>query len=322
MIAPLTALTGGDGGDPRILVGAETGDDAGVFLHHGRALIATADFITPVCDDPRRYGRVAAANSISDIYAMGGQPLFALNLCCFVCKGMPDGFLAEILAGGAEKVTEAGAVLLGGHTVADDELKYGLAVIGEGDPERILANSQASPGERLVLTKPLGTGVLINGFKLQKIGAPDLEPALLEMERLNASAAALALAHGARATTDVTGFALVGHALNIARASGVGIRVEMDRIPMHEGFSELVARGVSTGSTQANRANAQAWFEEKRSLTAVQRELLFDPQTSGGLLISAPPDQADALLAALSASGHRAAVIGEVLSGPVRFEVV
>lgn len=321
MVAPLTALAGGEN-DPRVLVGAETGDDAGVFLHNGRALIATADFITPVCDDPRRYGRVAAANSISDVYAMGGTPLFALNLCCFVGQGVPDGYLGEILAGAAEAVAESGAVLLGGHTVEDEELKFGLSVVGEGDPDHILANTHASTGERLILTKPLGTGVLINAFKLGKMDEDALEPALSEMERLNAKACELALEHGVRAATDVTGFALVGHGLNIARGSGVALRVEYDRLPVHEAFHSMVRKGISTGSTKANRNNAEALYRESRSLTDAQREVLFDPQTSGGLLLCTPADRADDLLQALLDSGHQAAEIGEVVEGSPQFEVV
>jgi selenide, water dikinase len=323
MVAPLVAAQGG-GADARVLVGPETADDAGVFLQGDRALIATADFITPVCDDPFRYGRVAAANSLSDVYAMGGEVLFALNLCCFVpaAKGLPDHFLTDILRGAADAVREAGGVLLGGHTVEDDELKFGLAVVGEGDPERILANTNASPGERLLLTKPLGTGVLINGFKLGKLKEKAFEPALAEMERLNAVACRLALEHGVRAATDVTGFGLAGHALNIARGSNVGLRVRLDDLPVHDGFRRLQKKRVSTGSTQANRANARAFVHTSRKLVPRDSEILYDPQTSGGLLLCVPADQASALLTALTDSGHRAAEIGEVVDGPPRFEVI
>src|SRR6476619_2288132 len=185
MIAPLVRLAGGD---ERILAGPETGDDAGVFLLDGHALVATADFITPVCDDARRFGRVAAANALSDVYAMGGRPLFALNLCCFP-KDLPDGVAGEILRGAADALADAGAALLGGHSVADDELKFGLAAIGEADPARLLTNAGARPGDRLLLTKPLGTGVLVNAFKFDKIDEAALEPALVQMERLNDVAA-------------------------------------------------------------------------------------------------------------------------------------
>jgi selenide,water dikinase len=320
MISPLVRLAGRD---ERILVGPETADDAGVFRFGDRALVATADFITPVCDDPRRFGRVAAANSLSDVYAMGGRPLFALNLCCFPPLDPPDDqALGGILEGAAAALAEAGAVLLGGHSVRDPELKYGLAVIGEADPSRLLTNAGAVPGDRLLLTKPLGTGVLINAFKVDKLDEAGLEPALREMERLNAEAGRLALEHGVHAATDVTGFGLTGHALGMARASGVGLRLEFARLPVHDGFFELVKRGISTGCTDANESNVAPVFTERAGLDRIHRELLFDPQTSGGLLLSTPPEEAGPLLAALLAGGHRAAEIGEVLAGAVRIEVV
>jgi selenide,water dikinase len=305
-----------------VLVGPETADDAGVFLLGGRALVATADFITPVCDDPRRFGRVAAANALSDVYAMGGTPLFALNLCCFPEADVPDGVFAAILEGAAAVLGEAGAALLGGHTVRDPELKFGLAVVGEAAPGRLLTNAGARAGDHLVLTKPLGTGVLINAFKTDKLDEAGLEPALREMERLNSEASRLALAHGAVAATDVTGFGLVGHALGMARASGVGLRIEFGRLPVHDSFYRLAASGVSTGCTSANEGNAAADFTDRAGLSAVQREILFDPQTSGGLLLVLPPPSVPPLLDALAASGHRAAEIGEVVAGPPRFEVV
>ncbi len=305
-----------------MLVGPETADDAGVYLLGGHALVATADFITPVCDDPRRFGRVAAANSLSDVYAMGGRPLFALNLCCFPDSGIPDGVLGAVLRGAAEALAEAGAALLGGHTVRDPELKYGLAVVGEADRDRLLTNAGARPGDRLVLTKPLGTGALISAFKLDRIGEAELEPAVAEMERLNAEAARLALAHGARAATDVTGFGLAGHALGMAQASGAALRIAFERLPVHEGFFRLAASGVSTRCTVANAGHAGDALVDHAGLSAVQRELLFDPQTSGGLLVALPPAGAAPLLAALAASGHRAAEIGEVTAGPARVEVV
>jgi selenium donor protein len=319
LIGPLARAAGRD---ERVLVGPETADDAGVFLLDGRALVATADFITPVCDDPRRFGRVAAANSLSDVYAMGGRPLFALNLCCFPDAGVPDGVFLAILEGAVAALGEAGAALLGGHTVRDPELKFGLAVVGEAAPDRLLTNAGARAGDRLVLTKPLGTGVLINAFKADKLDEAGLEPALREMERLNAEASRLALAHGATAATDVTGFGLAGHALGMARASGAGLRVEAGRLPVHDGFYRLAAAGVSTGCTGANESAAAAAFSDRAGLSAVQREVLFDPQTSGGLLLTLPPASVPPLLAALAASGHRAAEIGEVVAGPPRFEVL
>jgi selenide,water dikinase len=320
MIAPLVRLAGGD---ERILVGPETGDDAGVFLLDGRALVATADFITPVCDDARRFGRVAAANSLSDVYAMGGRPLFALNLCCFPeLAGEGAEALGTVLQGGAEALGQAGAVLLGGHSVRDEELKYGLSVVGLADPRRLLTNAGARAGDRLILTKPLGTGVLVNAFKVDKLDEAGLEPALREMERLNDVASRLALEHGVRGATDVTGFALAGHAMGMAKASGVAIRVVFERLPVHDDFYRLAKAGVTTGCTAANEDNVSGIFEDRAGLDRVQREVLFDPQTSGGLLLATAPESAPALLAALLAGGHRAAEIGEVLPGPPRLEVV
>jgi selenide,water dikinase len=320
MIAPLVRLAGGD---ERILVGPETGDDAGVFLLDGHALVATADFITPVCDDPRRFGRVAAANSLSDVYAMGGRPLFALNLCCFPeLEGEGAAALGGVLQGGAEALAQAGAVLLGGHSVRDEELKYGLSVVGLADPRRLLTNAGARPGDRLILTKPLGTGVLVNAFKVDKLDEAGLEPALKEMERLNDIAGRLALEHGVHGATDVTGFALAGHAMGMARASGVAIRLVFERLPVHDDFYRLVKAGVTTGCTVANEDNVRGVLEDRAGLDRLQREVLFDPQTSGGLLLATPPESAAALLAALLAGGHRAAEIGEVLKGPARIEVV
>ena len=320
MITPLVRLAGRD---QRILVGAETGDDAGVYLLDGHALVATADFITPVCDDPHRFGRVAACNALSDVYAMGGRPLFALNLCCFPdLDGEGAEALKGVLRGAAEAIVDAGAVLLGGHSVRDPELKFGLAVIGEAAPDRLLTNAGARADDRLLLTKPLGTGVLINAFKVDKIDDAGLEPVLREMERLNDVASRLALEHGARAATDVTGFGLTGHALGMAKASGVALRFVFARRPVHDGFYRLVKAGVTTGCTVANEDNVSPVFTDRAGLDRLQREVLFDPQTSGGLLLSVPAETAPALLEALLASGHRAAEVGEVVAGPVGIEIV
>ena len=319
MISPLVRLFGRD---ERILVGAETADDAGVYRFGDRALVATADFITPVCDDPHRFGRVAAANALSDVYAMGGRPLFALNLCCFPeLEEEGNQALAGVLRGAAEALVDAGAVLLGGHSVRDPELKFGLSVVGEADPDRLLTNAGARPGDRLLLTKPLGTGILINAFKVDKLDEAGLEPALREMERLNDAAGRLALEHGVRAATDVTGFGLAGHALGIARASAVAIRFIFERLPVHAEVYRLIKAGVTTGCTAANEENVAAVLQDYAKLDRVRREVLFDPQTSGGLLLSTPPETAPALLGALLAGGHQAADIGEVLEGPARIEV-
>jgi len=319
MVAPLMRVAGGD---PKILVGPETADDAGVYLLGDEALVATLDFITPVCDDPFRYGRIAAANSLSDVFAMGGKALFALNICCFPAKGIPDGVYGEILQGAAEAIAESGAVLIGGHSVEDDELKFGLSVTGRADPEHLLTNANARPGDQLILTKPLGTGVLINAFKAGKLDAAGLEPALVEMERLNHVAAQLALQHGVEAATDITGFGISGHAMEIARASRAGIQLTFSDLPVFESFYRMVKKGVSTLSTLANERNVENELEIKTGLKRHQREILFDPQTSGGLLLATPPIQVEPLLQALLDAGHHAALVGEVVDGPARLEIL
>jgi len=256
---------------------------------------------------------------------MGGEVLFALNLCCFPeggKTGVPKEELGAILTGAAETLAEAGGVLLGGHSVRDDELKFGFAAIGRAEPDRLLTNAGARPGDRLLLTKPLGTGVLINAFKLGKLDAPGLEEALTEMERLNREASRLALDHGCRAATDITGFGLIGHTREMARGASATLRLRFESLPVLDGFYHLVKKGVTTDSTVANRDNAADVFEDRAGLDRHQLELLFDPQTSGGLLIAAPEESAGDLLAALLASGHRATEVGEVVAGPARVEVV
>lgn len=308
------ALKGVLGDDRRVIVGPETGDDAGVFLHDGRSWVATTDFITPVCDDPRRFGRVAAANSISDVYAMGGRPLFALNVCCFP-KKLPPEMLAEIIAGGAELVRDCGAAIIGGHTVMDEDLKYGLAVTGVIDEGAPLTLAGAKPGDVLVLTKPLGTGVLINAYRKQRIDDDGFEAALSLMEQTNAVASRLAVQHGATACTDVTGFGLARHLYGILRSSAVGARLKLSEFPIHENFFELVRDGVKTASTAPNADSVAAVLQVDDSIEADRRTVLFDPQTSGGLLIAVPESSASALISSLKDEGRTAARIGGLLEG-------
>ncbi len=314
----MTRLAPGTG---EVLVGADDGDDAGVIRYGDRALIATVDFIPPVCDDPVRFGRIAAANSLSDVWAMGGRPLFALNLCAFP-RAAPAEALAAILEGAAATVAEAGAALLGGHSVRDPELKFGLAVVGDAAPDRLLTHRGARPGQAVVLTKPLGTGVLINAFKADRLDEAALEPALAEMERTNAAAAALALELGATAATDVTGFGLAGHAWNLARRSEVRLRLDFDALPVLPGFYEMVAAGVSTGCTPGNHLAVAAGLETPPGMSDAELELLADPQTSGGLLATLPRAGAETMVERLVAAGHRAAVIGTVAPGPARLEIL
>ena len=295
-------LAGLQGRDPRVLVGPETADDAGAFAFGDAALVATADFITPVCDDPYRFGRVAAANSMSDVFAMGGEVLFALNLCCFPEDKAPSEVFTAILRGASDAVADAGGAILGGHSVADRELKFGLAVVGNVDPAGILTNAGAEPGQRIVLTKPLGSGVVVNGFRAGKLD--------------------LAIELGATACTDVTGFGLANHALEVARASGVGVRIDFERLAAYSGFYEMAAAGVSTRGAAKNRLAAHE-FEDRAGLDDHQRELIFDPQTSGGLLIFVAEQRADALVEALRDGGDAAAEeIGEVVGCAPRLTII
>ena len=313
--------------DPDLLVGFETSDDAGVYrVREDLALVQTVDLITPVCDDPYLFGQVAAANSISDVYAMGGRPLTVMNICCFPGTGVPDGVFEKILRGGYDKTREAGAVLVGGHTVRDAEMKYGLSVTGTIDPGRILRNAGARAGDALVLTKPIGTGLMIGGARKEIVDEAAFARALANMARLNAAAAELALEHGAGGCTDITGFGLAGHALGMARASNVAVRITWSALPRYEEALALAAQGVTTSVTASNRELAAGAIAFDAALDEPMRTLLFDPQTSGGLLIALPAARAGALVAALAARGETdAAVIGMALEpagGGPRLDIV
>ena len=304
--------------DPKLLVGFGTADDAGVYLLEGdTALVQTLDFITPVVDDPRAFGEVAAANALSDVYAMGGRPLTALNVCCFPPHGLPLPVLAEILRGGAAKVREAGAVLVGGHTVQDPELKYGLSVTGIVDARRVVRNSTARPGDALILTKPLGTGAIISAYRNRRVSESTVSEALGWMRRLNATAARLMTEHGATACTDITGFGLLGHGLEMAEASGVGLRLELARIPRYEESLELIRKGVGTAVTRCNLRLVEGKLRLPGKVSEEELTLLADPQTSGGLFIAVPADRAEDLLQALRSAGEeRAERVGEVFAAP------
>jgi selenide,water dikinase len=302
--------------DPNLLVGFETGDDAGVYrLSDDLALVQTVDYITPVVDDPFLFGRIAAANALSDVYAMGGRPLTALNLCNFPAKGIAKADLSRILEGGYAAIREAGATLVGGHTVRDEELKYGLAVTGVIDPRRIVTHAGARPGDHLILTKPIGTGALIGGRRRGLVSEALLERAVFWMSLLNRAACAAMLEAGAHAATDVTGFGLLGHALGMARGSGVLLRFRYPDLPRYEESLALIAAGVGTVTTASNAESAApftrfvgAWRDEERTLMA-------DPQTSGGLLIALPAAGAPALLDRLRVDGMtEAAIVGEVVA--------
>ena len=301
--------------DPNLLVGFETGDDAGVYrLTDDLALVQTVDYITPVVDDPFLFGQVAAANSISDVYAMGGRPLTAMNLCNFPAKNIDRISLRRILEGGFSKIREAGATLVGGHTVRDDELKYGLSVTGLIDPRRILTNAAARAGDHLVLTKPVGTGVIITGYRRGLADDDLLMRAVNWMAALNRTACETMLEFDSHACTDITGFGLSGHALGMARGSNVRMRIRFNDVPRYDESLDLIGQGVATSVTGSNLQVVQDYLTFSGNFTDEEKGLVVDPQTSGGLLISLPADQAPKLVGRLRERGNQvAAVIGEVV---------
>lgn len=300
-------------------MGFESSDDAAVYRISGStAVISTVDFITPPVDDPVWFGRIAAANSLSDIYAMGGRPLTALNLVMFPARKLGTELLRGILLGGHEKVSEAGACLAGGHSVEDEEPKYGLAVTGVVSPDRVLRNTGARPGDHLLLTKPLGTGVLFNACRARKLPWPELERILPEVAALNGAALEVASNYDIHACTDVTGFGILGHSLEMARGGQVGIELSYGGLPFYPNALAMYRRGETTGSNRANRDMVKDSLRMDATLTDREQELLFDPQTSGGLLLAIPPDQAEDLLVELHTRGISSSrKIGRVVESPV-----
>lgn len=280
------------------------------------ALVQTIDFITPVVNDPYDFGRIAAANALSDVYAMGGRPLTAMNVVCFPLKSMAKTILGEILRGGLEQIHAAGAVLVGGHSVEDAELKYGLSVTGLVHPERVLTNAGAKPGDALILTKPIGTGVLATAIKAGLLSEAAERAAIATMATLNGPAAALMASYTVTACTDITGFGLLGHALEMATASRVGIILEADRVPLLPEARELVEMGLVPAGSYANRNYCSHQVLHPEAVDPILLDLAADAQTSGGLLLALPEDQAHALLAALQGHGvPQAAIIGRVVDG-------
>jgi selenide,water dikinase len=302
-----------------LLVGIETSDDAAVYrLSDEIAMINTIDFITPPVDDPYWFGQIAAANAISDIYSMGGRPLTALNVVMFPSKLLDMGVLKEILRGGHDKVVEAGACLAGGHSVDDEEPKYGLCVNGIIHPDRIVTNAGARPGDALILTKPLGTGVLFNAVRSGKMGFPDVEREVLpSVASLNGPAMEAALRFELHACTDITGFGIAGHLLEVALGSNSRAILRYSDLPLYPGAIDMYRKGETTGSNRGNRLMVRKKLEIQASLSPIEEEMLFDPQTSGGLLFSVPKTEAEALVAALSTAGVQSAVsVGEIIEGP------
>jgi selenide, water dikinase len=303
--------------DPRILVDASTRDDAAVYrLTPERAIVATVDFFTPIVDDAYDFGRIAAANAFSDVYAMGGTPLLALNLVGWPRDKLPYELLGDVLRGGSDIAKEAGAFVLGGHSVDDPEPKYGMVAIGEVHPDRIVTLARAQVGDVLVLTKPIGTGVLSTALKRDLATAADLAPAVVSMTTLNAGASRAMLAVGVNAATDVTGFGLLGHLHNMLSASGVAATLDSASVPLLAGAADVVGRGAIPGGTKRNRDALSPHVTFAAGVPEVTRVLLFDAQTSGGLLIAVPEARANALVEALRREKTLVAVpIGRIVKG-------
>ncbi len=295
---------------PELLVGTATGDDAAIWkLDADRALVVTTDFLTPVVDDARAWGAVAATNAVSDVYAMGGRPLLALNIVCWNDEELSNEVLGEVLAGAQDVAVRAGFVIAGGHTVTDPEPKFGLAVVGEVHPDRFFTNTGLRADDQLILTKPLGIGVVTTAIKRQ--GAPEsvIAAAIASMTKLNADAARIAMAHGVTGATDVTGFGLLGHLGRMARESGVDVVIDSASVPVLEGVRELAGAGFVPGGSARNRR----WVDEWLEVGSVPEEtvtLLADAQTSGGLVFGVAEGEVDEVLRELAATGHTAAHIG------------
>lgn len=312
--------------DANLIVGAETCDDAGVYrLNDEIALIQTLDFFTPIVDDPYCFGQITAANALSDVYAMGGRPLLAMNILACPVKTMEMGVFREVVRGGLNKIQEAGALLVGGHSIEDQELKYGLSVTGLVHPDRVLLNAGARPGDVLFLTKPIGTGILSTAIK-GGLAEGDLEGRITAvMITLNKCAAEAiegvrcrqGMAGEVHACTDITGFGLLGHLHEMAEASGVSIRLYGNQVPLLEGAAEFVRMGIIPAGAHANRRHYGQWLANPSEATADLEMLLSDPQTSGGLLIAATPMAVEAIALAMREAGYglACAVVGEVEAG-------
>ncbi len=303
--------------DPNALVDASTGDDAAVYLiAEDRALVVTADFFTPIVDDPFDFGRIAAANALSDLYAMGARPLFALNLLAFPRPLLKEGLLERIIEGGGVACRDAGIPVLGGHSIDDAEPKFGLVAIGETHPARLTTNAGFRPGDRLVLTKPLGTGVVATAIKEGTAPPEVIVKAVDVMATLNRGAADAMLSTGVRGATDVTGFGLLGHLRTALRASGAAARLTAADVPLLEGAVELAEAGWVPGGTRRNLEDVAPDLVWEGDIPLALRTLLADAQTSGGILMGVPPERLPELLDALHGNAPVAASIGEVVAGP------
>ena len=294
-------------------MGIDTGDDAAVYrLADELAIVQTIDFFPPIVDDPYQFGAIAAANALSDVYAMGGRPILALNVVCFP-DNLPKRVLGEVLRGGADTAQEAGVLVAGGHTLRDAEPKYGMSVTGTLHPDALVTNAGARPGDALVLTKPIGTGIVTTAAKAGSVDADVLDAAVAAMRRLNRDASLAMQAVGVHAATDVTGFGLIGHLTGMLRGSGAAARVDAGAVPVLPGVRELLAQGVAPGGTRNNLAAAEAHTAWSPRLTEDDRLLLCDAQTSGGLLIAVAEERLPRLLDELSARGVPGVVVGAVV---------
>lgn len=301
--------------DPNLLVGYDTSDDAGIYrLTDDMALITTADFITPPVDDPHVFGQIAAANALSDVYAMGGQPLTCLNLVSFPSKKLPPETLHQIVAGALEKITEAGAVLAGGHSIEDDEPKFGLAVTGIVHPERFWTNTGAQPGDVLVLTKPIGSGVIFNANLKHWVSPEALAKCLEILTTLNKTAAEVMAQFEIHAATDVTGFGLAGHGFEMACGSNVSLQINLDHLLIMPEALAMYRKGMRTGVNQLNRRLVADKARFDVQLPDWHEEIVFDPQTNGGLLAAVPESQGQDLVAALQNAGTDAVIIGQAIA--------
>ena len=299
-----------------MLVGYASSDDAGVYkLRDDLAIVQTVDFFTPIVDDPFDFGRIAAANALSDIYAMGATPICALNVVAFPNDLLDASVLQRILEGGASIARQAGVAILGGHTIKDSEPKYGMAVTGTVDPRHVVTNADARPGDFLLLTKPLGTGILATALKRGAIAAPQMEAVIASMVALNDRASNAMLGNHAHAATDITGFGLLGHAAEMGRASGVRLVIDSATVPLFDGVLALIAQDCVPGGTEDNAAQNASFTTYSDSVTEALRIALADAQTSGGLLISAAPDDARAIVATLQRERIDARIIGSVEPG-------
>lgn len=302
--------------DPNLLVGISTADDAAVYkLSEDMAIVETVDFFTPVVDDPYTFGQISAANALSDIYAMGARPLFALNIVAFPSKTLPLEVLEEILRGGSDKVWEAGINIVGGHSIDDPEPKYGLVVTGLVHPDKVVANSTARVGDVLVLTKPLGIGIITTAIKREKASKAAIEKAVSVMSALNKDAAEAMIEVGVSAATDITGFGLLGHLLEMIQGSGVGARIYLESVPVIKEAWDYVREGIVPGGTLANLEYVEPCVQWANGIGKEEKLILSDAQTSGGMLISVSKEKEEALISSLKNKGVLHVVIGEIVAG-------